>query len=141
MNYNNILDLASSLVTVKFGDEEARFRCAVGRTYFATYNCAVSVLRQVGFTVVKNSSGHESAYQQLLNCGNKEARIAARILNDLRASRNQADYHLEDNSFRNLVTIKSLIESGLDAVTKLEGCLDEPAKSDLVGHFQGKSPT
>ena len=139
MNYRDILQLASSLVVWNSGNPESRFRCAVGRTYFATYNCAVHVLSVVGFEVLKNSNGHHQAYEELFNCNQKEARRAARILNDLRSDRNAADYHLDDEKFSESSTVKTVVESGQDAISFLEKCLEEPVRSNLVKHFNQRN--
>src|SRR5580704_1421606 len=94
MTGDDFIALASRLLLSNIGDPEARYRSAVSRAYYGAYHLAIEFLSGIGFRVSGNSECHEEAYRALLNSGNLDAVTAARLLNDLRNSRNEADYRL-----------------------------------------------
>jgi len=71
---------------------EAERRTAVGRSYYAVYNLFVESLSKEGVSFEKNGADHERLLYYLESSKIHEAEKAGLTLNNLRNSRNDADY-------------------------------------------------
>jgi uncharacterized protein (UPF0332 family) len=118
---DDILELAGGIARVaSLGTEEARCRSAVSRAYYSAFHFAKEFLGEFEIIVSAGPSGHGEVYRYLFNCGFPTARAAASLLDELRRSRNQADYDLAVRRF----------ESCASAVYHIQEAAD--IKSDLV---------
>jgi uncharacterized protein (UPF0332 family) len=89
MNGRDFLPLAIDLAA---GRSEAAWRTSLGRSYYAVFHVARTLLRDLGFVVPREDKAHSFLYFRLNNCGDAAVEQAARDLNMLRTLRNQADY-------------------------------------------------
>jgi uncharacterized protein (UPF0332 family) len=89
MTGRDFLPLARSLAR---GNDEAEWRTAVSRAYYAAFHTARDLLTDLGFGTPRADTAHEYLYRRLNNCGLAPVQSAARRLHDLRRFRNQADY-------------------------------------------------
>ncbi len=87
-----ILDVADGLIT---GAEEAEWRSAVSRAYYAAFHAARELLRACGFDVPRADAAHAYLWLRLANSGHPDIRQAGNELNELRQVRNRADYDVE----------------------------------------------
>jgi uncharacterized protein (UPF0332 family) len=91
MNERDFLTLARFLAA---RPEEAAWRSAVSRGYYAAFHVARLLLEDLGFTVPRADRAHGYRWLRLANCGDASVQNAGSDLNLLRRHRNQADYDL-----------------------------------------------
>jgi len=89
MNGRDFLPAARRLAG---GSDEADFRSAASRAYYAAFHAARDVLAALRFRVPRADRAHDYLYRRLNNCGVAVVRQAADLLLDLRRLRNEADY-------------------------------------------------
>ncbi|MFO0811464.1 MAG: HEPN domain-containing protein [Gemmataceae bacterium] len=121
MTGRDFLESAGRLAT---SPEEADWRNAASRAYYAAFHVARDLLTALRFRVPRADRAHEYLYRRLNNCGHLAAQDAARLLHDLRTLRNRADYDLR-LPFDKVDGIDSVDEAeqaiqGLEAVTPAE---------------------
>jgi uncharacterized protein (UPF0332 family) len=92
MRPRDILDVADTLIT---GSQEAEWRAAVSRAYYAAFHVARQLLQQCGFSVPIADRAHAYLWLRLANSGHSDIQHAGRSLNELREVRNWADYDLD----------------------------------------------
>jgi uncharacterized protein (UPF0332 family) len=131
MTGDDFIALASRLLLSNIGDPEARYRSAVSRAYYGAYHLAIEFLSGIGFRVPGNSECHEQAYRALFNSGNADAAEAARLLNDLRAARNEADYKLNKKRLALEANARADIETAGSFQAALRKCREEPGISQI----------
>jgi hypothetical protein len=76
-------------------NNEAAFRSAISRSYYGLYNLMSSFLANNNIPLPDAAEAHNLTYKYLHNCGVPDVQKLAKILDDLRDERNDADYHLE----------------------------------------------
>jgi uncharacterized protein (UPF0332 family) len=87
------IDLARVLAEVPRGaPEEASFRGACGRAYYAAFAVARDLLLSARFRLGADGSTHLDVIYLLQESANPLVRAAGRSLDDLRKARNSADY-------------------------------------------------
>jgi uncharacterized protein (UPF0332 family) len=91
MNPRDFLNLADALA---MGTEEAEWRSAASRAYYATFHVARQLLQGCGFAVPRADQAHSYLGQRLSNCGHPDVEEAGESLNEMRTRRNKADYDL-----------------------------------------------
>jgi uncharacterized protein (UPF0332 family) len=99
MNPRDNLDLADELCD---GIREVDWRAATSRAYYAAFHVARVFLRQLGFEVPRGDQAHAYLWLRLSNSGHPDTSTAGADLNELRKTRNWADYDL-DQSFEHPV--------------------------------------
>jgi len=91
MTARDFLTLAGRLAA---GTEEAEWRTAVSRAYYATFHIARAFFHDLGFRVPREERAHKYLSFRLMNAGNPDAAFAGTQLDRLRGDRNAADYDL-----------------------------------------------
>jgi len=133
MTGNDFLKLASNLaVNPGLGDVAPRCRTAVSRTCYAAFHFAVEFLAEFGVRIPANHTGHQEASRQLHKTKQSDAQMAARLLEDLRTDRNEADYRLDRQRLENQRSAMDAVESASQLRQFLEACRQEPARSEIV---------
>lgn len=89
MDFRHFLTLAQFLVRQ---NDEASWRSAISRGYYAAFHVARDFLRDLGFVVPRAETAHAFLWLRLSNAENAGVVGAGRTLNDLRSARNHADY-------------------------------------------------
>lgn len=132
MTGDDLIGLAGHLIVNKaYGESEARYRSAVSRAYYGAYHLVASFLKELGVTLKENHTGHQEAYEKLFKTGQTDAVAAARLLQDLRHARNDADYKLHINKFKSMQNAKNDVEMAGDCQQCIERCKQEPALSEI----------
>src|SRR5262245_15254998 len=72
--------------------DEADWRSAASRAYYAAFHVARDLLSGLRFRTPRADRAHEYLYRRLNNCGEPVAVRAASLLHALRTLRNLADY-------------------------------------------------
>jgi uncharacterized protein (UPF0332 family) len=91
MDGREFLTVADDLAV---GENEADWRSAISRAYYAAFHVARAVLVQCGFDAPIGDQAHAYLWLRLSNCGHPDLEEVGRRLSRLRSLRNQADYQL-----------------------------------------------
>lgn len=99
------LELAKDLC--KQSNNEAALRSAVSRSYYGLFHLAKQFIEKHVHRLPKGAESHKKVYMYLNNCNLATIRDIAGDLNDLRDDRNDADYELNIDGFKdvNFVTL------------------------------------
>ena len=89
MNGRDFLPAARRMTA---GSQEADWRSAASRAYYAAFHGARDVLAALRFRTPRADRAHNYLYVRLNNCGIPSVEHAANDLHDLRTLRNIADY-------------------------------------------------
>jgi uncharacterized protein (UPF0332 family) len=92
MKPRDFLDVADALCT---GVNEAEWRSAVSRAYYAVFHAARLLMRVCGFAVPEADLAHAYRWLRLANCGHTDIANTGNHLKSLRQVRNSADYDLD----------------------------------------------
>jgi uncharacterized protein (UPF0332 family) len=93
MTGRDFLSLAARLAS---GTEEADWRTAVSRAYYAAFHTARSLLTELGFAVPREERAHKYLSFRFSNAQVGRAARVGLDLDNLRTERNRADYDLDD---------------------------------------------
>ena len=93
------LDLAQKLS--KEEKDEASLRSSVSRAYYALFNSMAKFVRENVEKLSRTAKDHDTIYKYFHNCGMSNLAEIATSLSDLRNERNDSDYDLELDKFKN----------------------------------------
>ncbi|MGH7451474.1 MAG: hypothetical protein ACRENG_09035 [bacterium] len=122
------MDVAKKLALMR---TEAALRTAVGRGYYAAFNCAAQLLLALGFSMNQSASDHEKVYYDLKNCGISDIEEAAKILYQLRRRRNEADYKMSSTDFVDHLACEFDLTNSKFIVSEIERFSHEPLRTQL----------
>jgi uncharacterized protein (UPF0332 family) len=91
MTGRDFLTLARKLLAES---DEADWRTAVSRAYYAAFHAAREFFVAMRFRVARSDKAHSYLWLRLQNCGDQLLKNAGSDLADLRSQRNTADYDL-----------------------------------------------
>ena len=113
----------------------AYLRSAVSRAYYAVYNTATEILRNLGFQVSQNANGHMDVIRKLSNAGNINIRKVGIDVGALESMRIDADYRLTNprTKVEDKNTVTLWVLKARQTLKILEDCKSEPVKSEVVG--------
>jgi hypothetical protein len=80
---------------------EASLRSSVSRGYYALFNLMAQFVNENVEGLSHSAEDHNKVYRYFNNCGIGDLEAIASRLNDLRADRNESDYRLHSDKFRN----------------------------------------
>ena len=127
MTGRDFLTLASCLVA---GADEASWRTAVSRAYYAAFHVARQLMNDLGFTVPYADRAHGYLWLRLQNSGEPSVVQAGADLKDLRGLRNKADYDLSF-SLRSPFA-RTQYSTAESIILALEAAAVEPIRSQIV---------
>jgi len=84
---------------------EASLRSCVSRSYYALFNFMAQFICDNVEPLSQTAPDHEKVYYYFNNCGVDDVQIIASSLNDLRDERNDSDYNLHLDKFRDQYTV------------------------------------
>ncbi|MCE9531136.1 MAG: hypothetical protein K8T89_08430 [Planctomycetes bacterium] len=119
------LDLAKRLVIIP---NEANWRCAAGRAYYALMLECRDALGKWGFALPKRDSIHFFVRSRFINTNDPDLQIIGKALLDLVTLRNDADYEMTASVFTNDVLAKKRIAQAEDALKLLDAIDADPIK-------------
>lgn len=132
MTGSDFLQFAAHLtVNAALGNASSRYRTAVGRAYYAAFHLTVEFLSEFGVRILQNHTGHQEASRQLHRTRHASAQMAARLLEDLRSDRNEADYRLDRTRTEKEGIARAAVENASELVRFLVECRQEPARSEI----------
>ncbi len=119
MDGREFLEAAKSLAK---SQSEAFLRSAISRAYYALLNVASQFLIRLGFVVQRGPAKHGQVYAWLFNCGVDKMVDFARLLDELRTRRNEADYDMDSKEFQNNVICSLRVAKAELALKLLAEC-------------------
>jgi uncharacterized protein (UPF0332 family) len=122
MNPRDLLDVADELAT---GPNEAAWRSAISRAYYAAFHVARQLLEQCGFSPPRADQADAYLWLRLHNSGHADVTDAGGELNDLRQTRNWADYDLDQVLDQG--TALKYVQAAIDLVHFLDTVAAAPA--------------
>ena len=126
MNPREFLAAAMRLLS---SSEQADWRSAVSRAYYAAFHVACQLFQGFGFTVPNADRAHAYLWMRLQNCGAAAIEKVGRDLNALRTRRNDADYYLSRPinpvQTRATVLLAEQVVQTLDAIV-------EPTRTQII---------
>jgi hypothetical protein len=94
MDPRDFLCFAKSLVNAK--PDAVACRIAIGRSYYAVFNVALGMLKELGIPLDKQKDSHWEVARILEFSGDPDIRNACGALTALKAQRKSADYEMDD---------------------------------------------
>jgi uncharacterized protein (UPF0332 family) len=117
------LDLAEDLLNSANKDKdlslaEAKYRTVIGRAYYAAFNVAKEYLESQGTSLSRNGGAHKKVREHFDNQNqqNESSSIVADNLNNLRRSRNFADY---EKKLHKTIDWKNQSESAIEVANEV----------------------
>jgi uncharacterized protein (UPF0332 family) len=107
------------------GSDEADWRSAISRAYYAAFHVGRELLRQLGFDPPRSEAAHAYVWLRLSNAGDPDLVKAGRTLNDLRGDRNDADYREKPR----------ILKTRADDVVRLSSHLMRRSRSPVARTF------
>jgi hypothetical protein len=109
----------------------AERRSAVSRSYYATFNTAAELLRQMGFPIGKGAAAHGEVQHCLANAGEPILSEVAASLGSLHTVRNQADYQLDRGDVKRPANAQAAaLKAGL-LIQKLDASFQGPTRGHI----------
>ena len=114
------------------GSGPAAFRTAISRAYYAAFNVAVHVLKQIGSPAFEGPGAHQEVACSLMACKDEALRIAGTSMDQLRTRRIQADYRMERIDVEKKTTAVQVCETAHEVIRELEKLLVDEERQALV---------
>jgi uncharacterized protein (UPF0332 family) len=108
MEPKEFLELAKQLL--RNTTNEASLRTCVSRSYYALFNSMAQFICHNVEPLSQTAKDHENVYRYFYNCGIADVKTIASNLNDLRDERNDSDYKLHSDRFKNQSTVTLLFK-------------------------------
>jgi len=102
------LELAEQLS--KNTTSEASLRSCVSRSYYALFNFMAQFINENVERLSQSAEDHKKVYHYFNNCGVVDIETIASGLNDLRDERNDSDYKLHLDKFKEQFTVALLFK-------------------------------
>jgi uncharacterized protein (UPF0332 family) len=126
MNWRDFLLLAARLAA---GVNEADWRTAVSRAYYAAFHVARRLFTDLNFTVPRADRAHQYLVFRLGNSGESAVEQAGRDLDTLRRLRNRADYDEAPALTQSQAAAAVRMAEGI--VQRLDAARQEPARTRM----------
>ncbi len=94
MDPREFLRFAKDLVNAK--PDAVACRIAIGRSYYAVFNVALEMLKELVISLDKQKDSHWEVAKILQSSGDPDIRNACGALSTLKAQRKSADYEMDD---------------------------------------------
>ena len=118
------LDLAQNLS--KEEKDEASLRSSVSRSYYALFHIMRQFFERSGERIPKSPDAHGRVCNYLSICNVSEVKKLATDLNDLKTDRNESDYDLVSNRFKEPNTVVLLFVKARNAFNDFEKIISTP---------------
>lgn len=105
---------------------EASLRSSVSRSYYALFHIMRQFFEISGERIPKGPEAHGTVRNYLSICNVSEVKKIATDLNDLRTDRNESDYDLESDRFKEPNTVALLFLKARNAFNAFEKIISTP---------------
>ena len=116
----------------KRSSDEASLRTSVGRSYYALHHYVSNFYLDHSLSLPPDASRHKKICLELRNCDIETAEDVAITLDNLRTTRNEADYDLQDNSFSNQFTALLALKRAEEACQQFESITSSNKKRNQL---------
>ena len=122
---------------------EASLRTCVSRSYYAIFNSMAHFINTHVGRLPKSAEAHAMVFKYFFECGIESAIQIASDLNDLRDERNDSNYKLQEEKFRNHFNVVLLYKKAEIAFDSFEKIIQNSSrrKSIIKGIRQYKQKT
>lgn len=111
---------------------EASLRSCVSRSYYALFNLMAQFINENIGGLSQTAEDHKKVCYYLSNCDVDDVEIIASGLNDLRDERNDSDYKLHIDKFKNQNTVCLLFKKASIAFTSFENIMQSSKRRKRV---------
>jgi uncharacterized protein (UPF0332 family) len=101
---------------------EATWRSAVSRAYYAVFHCAVEFLSGLGFPASRGPQAHGELQFGINNSGVAEFQKLYQMIHRLYDRRRLADYELQNDEFQSQATAALWVASAQQAIAMIADC-------------------
>lgn len=120
-------EFITTALTLASGNDEPAWRSATSRAYYAAFNhCKYVLTNKLGCVFFNDSSDHPRVRDKLRACGTTDLKKAAIILDNLRMSRNHADYLKHPHLFRSVKVANLDIARAQNVIAKVDEIINDP---------------
>ena len=99
---------------------EASLRSSVSRGYYALFNSMAQFIDENVEKLDQTANDHKRVYFYFNNCEVEDVKTIASALNDLREDRNESDYKLRSNRFKDQHLVSFLYKKASKAFNSFE---------------------
>lgn len=99
---------------------EASLRTCVSRSYYALFNFMAQFIRDNVEPLSQTAKDHQKVFHYFYNCGVENVETIASDLNDLRDERNDSDYKLHLEKFKDQFNVSLLFKKASIAFNSFE---------------------
>jgi uncharacterized protein (UPF0332 family) len=110
--------------------DEAAWRSAISRAYYAAFHAARRLLTDLGFIVPRADRAHGYLTLRLQNCGTSAIQKAGADLSTFRGKRNVADYDIHNTIAAALAQM--LVRHAEDLLLIFENAAHEPTRTAIT---------
>ena len=108
-------------------------RSAISRAYYAAYNYARQMLRNLGMAkVADDTRNHGVVWNFFQNCGDDQFKQVGQLLANLESDRVGADYHLNKAAFDKPANAMMRIQTAQQIISELDGCMGDAARAQAI---------
>lgn len=118
------------------GATAAERRTAISRAYYAVFNTAAEILRDLGFPVGKGAAAHGEVHRCLANSGDRAVEMVATELGDLHSTRNHADYQLDRQDVERAANARAAATTAAEIIRTLDAVFQGPQRLQLQSAIQ-----
>lgn len=111
---------------------EATYRSAVSRSYYAVFHGAAEFLSELGFPASRGPQAHGELQFRVNNCGVAEFQKLSVMIQQLYGRRRVADYELNNDSFKSQPTTALWVASAKQAIAIIAECKKSPALCNQI---------
>lgn len=128
MNGTAFLNLALQLASA---NDEPRLRTAVSRAYYGAFHNTRDLIRDAGIQLPSSEQVHRRILQMLSNAGHPSTREAGKLLDNLKAARNMADYDLVSTAFLGSSGPRLTIDAAKRVLELVHDCRTGPERETI----------
>jgi hypothetical protein len=114
----------------------AEARSAISRSYYAVFNVAAQLLRQMGFAVGRGAAAHGEVEKCLSNSGDADVEQVGSRLSVLHARRNRADYQLDKTDVEDAREARVVVGHASDMIRVLDASFSGLRRAPIQANIQ-----
>lgn len=99
-------------------------------------NAASQLLSRSGFDVQRSPAKHGQVYRWLFNCGVEKLVDFARLLDEMRTRRNEADYDMDSKEFQNSAICSLRVAKAELALNLLAECDKDSQRQQIQNNIR-----
>jgi len=130
--YQQAEELAHGKPGADYGKRAVDCRTAISRVYYASYNVAVLFLTSMNIPITRRADSHTDVQRYLKNSGDPELIGISADLNQLRTSRNHADYDLDRTDVETRESVCFHVSKARAVIQVIDSCTSQSRRSRIA---------